>query len=83
MKDRYEAVMNFISEAEIALAKARAEIAFERLDKAMEPPTTIQNIRIDGAFCANKRILAEQAANIISNVAPDPDMTDDPPSRPA
>lgn len=41
MKDRYEAVMNFISEAEIALAKARAEIAFERLDKAMEPPPAV------------------------------------------
>lgn len=69
MRDREEAILHLISEAEVALAKARAEISYARLERAVTrftPPVEPQD-----------------APELATFTPPDPDLQDEPPSRPA
>ena len=64
MRSYEDAILNYIAEAEVALARARAEISSARLERTILK-------------------FAPQPPEPVVMVAPDPELTDEPPSRPA
>lgn len=77
MRDRNEAILHFIAEAEIALAKVRAELAIGRLDAAMGGGITPEG-RALLQWAANGGVPEQRPRDV-----PVAALNDDPPSRPA